>query len=79
MDSARRRTFEAFVDWVRRSGTKVDLVFTPPLEWMYASAEAEYRAMGRETPTRKTEHFLREFSALHQMQIFGGSTVGRLR
>ena len=42
MDGARCRTFEAFVDWVTRSGTKVDLVFTPPLEWMYASAEAEY-------------------------------------
>lgn len=71
MDDARCRTFEAFVDWVTRSGSKVDLVFTPPLEWMYASAEAEYRAMGRETPTRKTEHFLREFAAQHQIRIFG--------
>jgi hypothetical protein len=71
MDSARRRTFEAFIDWVTRSGTKVDLVFTPPLEWMYASAEAEYRAMGRETPTRNTERFLREFAARHHMRIFG--------
>ena len=28
-------------------------------------------AIGRETPTRKTERFLREFAARHQMRIFG--------
>ena len=38
---------------------------------MYASAEAEYREMGRETPARKTERFLREFAARHQMRVFG--------
>jgi hypothetical protein len=71
-DAARCRLFEAFVLEVLRSGTRLDLLFTPPIDWMHAPARAEYRALGRETPASQTETYLLALAKKHNLRVFGG-------
>ncbi len=71
-DEARCRLFEAFVLEVLRSGTRLDLLFTPPIDWMHEPARAEYRALGRETPASQTEKYLLTLAKKHNLRVFGG-------
>jgi hypothetical protein len=70
-DEARCRLFEAFLLDVLHSGTQVDLLFTPPIHWLYEPARAEYRALGRETPASQTEKYLLGLAKKHNLRVFG--------
>jgi hypothetical protein len=71
-DEARCRLFEAFVLEVLHSGTRLDLLFTPPIDWMHEPSRAEYRALGRETPASQTEKYLLTLAKKHNLRVFGG-------
>jgi hypothetical protein len=68
---SRCRLFETFVTDMLNSGTKVDLVLSPPISWLAQQVDSQYAGSDKLSPSAETERYLRTFAESHQIKVFG--------